>query len=169
VRAPVERRPGGITETLGGAIAGVRLDGDGQFKTSLEKVRRHLRESKASRILVGAANDSSALGAAAHFKRRAATRTVRLSGRTRTGRPRRAARPGHVAGGVGRLFSGALRRGSDPARARHPRPPAGPARRIRRHQVITADNVDHFYPNDALLRAAPLTAHGVRSASIEGH
>jgi hypothetical protein len=28
-----------------------------------------------------------------------------------------------------------------------------------RPQVIPADNVDHFYPNDALLGVAPLAAH----------
>ena len=39
------------------------IDGDGQFETTLERVRKHLRESKAKRILVGAVNDSSALGA----------------------------------------------------------------------------------------------------------
>jgi ribose transport system substrate-binding protein len=41
----------------------VSIDGDGQFQTSLERVRKHLRESKAKRVLVGAANDPSALGA----------------------------------------------------------------------------------------------------------
>src|SRR5262249_37438471 len=46
----------------------VSLDGDGQFQTSLERVRKHLRESKAKRILVGAANDSSALGALRAFQ-----------------------------------------------------------------------------------------------------
>ena len=46
----------------------VSIDGDGQFKTALERVRKHLRESKAERILVGAANDPSALGAARAFQ-----------------------------------------------------------------------------------------------------
>jgi hypothetical protein len=27
------------------------------------------------------------------------------------------------------------------------------------HQVITTDDVDHFYPNDALLGVAPLVGH----------
>src|SRR5262249_61167839 len=59
----------GICETLRRASARpvIRIDGDGQFKTSLERVRRHLRESKARRILVAAANDPSALGAARAF------------------------------------------------------------------------------------------------------
>ena len=41
----------------------VSVDGDGQFQTSLERVRKHLRQSQAKHVLVGAANDSSALGA----------------------------------------------------------------------------------------------------------
>ena len=44
------------------------MDGDGQFQTTLERVRKHLRESKAKRVLVGAANDSSALGALRAFQ-----------------------------------------------------------------------------------------------------
>ena len=44
------------------------LDGDGQFQTSLERVRKHLRETKAKRVLVGAANDPSALGALRAFQ-----------------------------------------------------------------------------------------------------
>ena len=46
----------------------VSVDGDGQFKTALERVRRHLRKSSAKRILVAAANDPSALGAARAFE-----------------------------------------------------------------------------------------------------
>src|ERR1017187_1159730 len=44
------------------------VDGDGQFQTSLERVRKYIRESKSKRILVGAANDSSALGALRAFE-----------------------------------------------------------------------------------------------------
>ena len=31
----------------------VSVDGDGQFQTSLERVRKHLRQSQAKRVLVG--------------------------------------------------------------------------------------------------------------------
>ena len=44
------------------------IDGDGQFQTTLERVRKHLRESKAKRVLVGASNDPSALGAMRAFQ-----------------------------------------------------------------------------------------------------
>lgn len=46
----------------------VSIDGDGQFQSSLERARKHLRESKAKRILVGAANDPTALGALRAFQ-----------------------------------------------------------------------------------------------------
>src|SRR5581483_368396 len=39
----------------------ISIDGDGQFQQTLERVRKHLRESKSKRVLIGAANDSSAL------------------------------------------------------------------------------------------------------------
>ena len=46
----------------------VSIDGDGQFQTALERVRKHLRESKAKRILVGAVNDARALGSLRTFE-----------------------------------------------------------------------------------------------------
>src|SRR5262249_38487324 len=46
----------------------VHVDGDGQFRTSLDCIRKHLRTSKAKRVLVGAATDSSALGALRAFQ-----------------------------------------------------------------------------------------------------
>src|SRR5262249_26973401 len=65
-----------VKSRTGGVLAGIRdtlrestarrvvtIDADGQFKTALDRVRKHLRESRARHILVGAANDPSALGA----------------------------------------------------------------------------------------------------------
>src|SRR5207302_7091661 len=45
-----------------------QIDGDGQFGITLERVRKHLRGSTGKRILVGAANDPSALGAVRAFE-----------------------------------------------------------------------------------------------------
>jgi ribose transport system substrate-binding protein len=44
------------------------LDGDGRFETSFEVMRRHLRITKSRRLLVGAINDASALGALRAFE-----------------------------------------------------------------------------------------------------
>ena len=74
----------GIREVLPEAVGWhvVSIDGDGQFKTSLERVRRHLRESKAKHVLVGAANDPSALGAARAFQEAGRGPPAPSSGRT---------------------------------------------------------------------------------------
>ena len=61
------------------ALPHSRVDGDGQFQTTLERVRKHLRESKARRVLVGAANDSSALGALRAYRRGGPRQRVRRS------------------------------------------------------------------------------------------
>src|SRR6266852_1400918 len=69
LRARMRGVPTGVKETLRtDGYRVVTIDGDGQFKTSLERVRKHLRESKAKHVLVGAANDPSALGAARAFQ-----------------------------------------------------------------------------------------------------
>jgi len=138
----------------------VRIDGDGQFKTSLEKVRRHLRESKARRILVGAANDSSALGAARAFQEASRDAQCAIAGQNAEPDARAELREPRTSL-VASVAYFPERYGDDLIRlaldilARRPAPPAV----FIRHQVITADNVDHLYPNDALLRAAPLTVH----------
>ena len=152
----------GISETLRQAATRsiVRIDGDGQFKTSLEKVRRHLRESKARHILVGAANDSSALGAARAFQEASRDAQCAIAGQNAEPDARAELREPRTSL-VASVAYFPERYGDDLIRlaldilARRPAPPAV----FIRHQVITADNVDHLYPNDALLRAAPLTVH----------
>jgi ribose transport system substrate-binding protein len=149
----------GITETLR-HTAGcpvIRVDGDGQFKTSLERVRRHLRESKARHILVGAANDSSALGAARAFQEASRDAHCAIVGQNAEPDARaelrdpRTSLVASVAYFPERYGDEIIRLALD-ILARRPVPPAA----FVRHQVITADNVDHFYPNDSLLR--PLSA-----------
>src|SRR5689334_21112904 len=46
----------------------MHIDGDGCFDKSFEAVRKHLRSSNARRIIVGAINDTSALGARRAFQ-----------------------------------------------------------------------------------------------------
>jgi ribose transport system substrate-binding protein len=128
------------------------LDGDGQFKTSLEKVRRHLRQSQARYVLVGAANDPSALGAARAFEEAGRAGTCAIVGQN--GEPdaraelRRPRTP--LIASVGyfpELYGEALIKLSFDLLAKRQTPPAV----FIRHHLMTAENVDHFYPNDALL------------------
>ncbi len=140
------------------ALANARLtalDGDGCFQQSLEAVRKHLRSSSSRRIIVGAINDTSALGALRAFQE--------------AGRADRCVVMGQNASPEGRLemreprtrFVGSVayfpeRYGDDLIRvgleilSRRPVPPAV----FVKHQLITPENVDHFYPNDSLLQTA---------------
>ena len=105
----------------------VRLDGRGGYVESLEAVRKYLTKSRARRILVGAQNDASALGA---------LRALEEAGRDQC------AVVGQNATAAGRAESDdAGRTGGKPA------PPAV----FVKHVLITREIVDHYYPNDALL------------------
>lgn len=130
----------------------VPIDGDGQFQTSLERVRKHLRESKAKRILVGAANDSSALGALRAFQEAGRAEECAIVGQNaepearaelRLARTRMIASvayfPEQYGDGLVRLALDILLRKAVPPAV------------FTKHQIITPENVDHFYPNDSLL------------------
>jgi ribose transport system substrate-binding protein len=130
----------------------VSIDGDGQFKTALERVRKHLRESKAQRILVGAANDPSALGAARAFQEAGRADLCAIVGQNAEPDARaelREPRTPFIAS-VGyfpeKYGSGLISLALD-ILGRRAVPPAI----FVKHQIITRENVDHFYPNDALM------------------
>jgi ribose transport system substrate-binding protein len=130
----------------------VSLDGDGQFKSALEVVRRHLRKSKARRILVGAANDPSALGAARAFQEAGRADGCAIVGQNAEPDARvelREPRTPFIAS-VGyfpeRYGDGIIRVALD-LLSHRPVPPAV----FVRHQIVTRENVDHLYPNDVLL------------------
>jgi ribose transport system substrate-binding protein len=145
----------GLNETLHDAMVSCRvvpLDGDGQFKTSIEKVRRHLRGSKARHVLVGAANDPSALGAARAFQEAGRTETCAIVGQNAEPDARAELRQPRtpLVASVGffpeRYGDGLIKLALD-ILAHRQTPPA----LFIRHQLITTENVDHFYPNDALM------------------
>jgi ribose transport system substrate-binding protein len=68
--------------------------GDGVFSQSLEVVRRHLRTNRSRRLLVGAINDPSAIGALRAFQEAGGRRPARSWGRTPRPRTRRTPAPG---------------------------------------------------------------------------
>jgi ribose transport system substrate-binding protein len=149
----------GIHETLHG-IEGrtVSLDGDGQFKASLERVRGYLRTSRARHILVGAATDPSALGAARAFQEAGRASTCAIVGQNGEPDARAELRERHTPfiASVGyfpeKYGDGLIRLALD-ILGRKPVPPAV----FVSHHMITAANVDHFYPNDVLLGIKPAT------------
>jgi ribose transport system substrate-binding protein len=145
----------GLRETLHEAVEScpvVRIDCDGQFKTALEKLRRRIRETKARHLLVGAANDPSALGAARAFQEAGRAGTCAIVGhnaepdaRAELREPRTpfvasvAFFPEQYGDGLIKLAFDIL--------GHRPVPPAV----FTHHQLVTTANVDHLYPNDALL------------------
>src|SRR5262249_49504310 len=122
---------------------------------SLEKVRRHLRESRARRILVGAANDQSALGAVRAFQEASRDAHCAIAGQNAEPDARAELR-GRRTPLVASIAYFPERYGDDLIRLaldileRRPVPPA----MFVRHQVITPENVEHFYPNDVLMTPA---------------
>ncbi len=144
----------GIRETLHEAPACpvITLDGDGQFKTSLERVRKHLRSTTARRILVGTANDPSALGAARAFEEAGRAETCAIVGQNAEPDARAELRQPRtpLIASVGyfpeRYGDGLVKLAVD-LLSRKPVPPAV----FVPHHVITRENVDHYYPNDALM------------------
>jgi ribose transport system substrate-binding protein len=144
----------GIREVVRAAAACpvVAIDGDGQFKTALERTRKYLRESRAQHILVGAVNDPSALGTARAFEESGRAGTCAIVGQNAEPDARAELRqpttpliasigyfPEKYGDGLIRLALHILERR-----------PVAPAV-FTKHQTITRENVDHFYPNDALL------------------
>ena len=130
----------------------ISIDGDGQFQTTLERVRKHLRESKAKHVLVGTANDSSALGALRAFEEAGRASECAIVGQNAEPEARAELRSPNtrliasVAFFPEKYGDGLLRLSLD-IMARKAVPPAV----FTTHHVITPDNVDHFYSNDSLL------------------
>jgi ribose transport system substrate-binding protein len=133
------------------------VDGDGQFQTTLERVRKHLRESKAKRVLVGAANDSSALGALRAYEEAGRASECAIVGQNAEPEARAELRTGNtrliasIAYFPEKYGDGLLKLALE-LLSRKVVPPAV----FTTHQTITPDNVDHFYPNDSLLTPANL-------------
>jgi ribose transport system substrate-binding protein len=133
----------------------LRLDGDGQFKTTLEVVRKHLRVSRSKKILVGAANDSSALGALRAFEEAGRPWQCAVVGQNAEPEARAEMREprsrliGSVAYFPEKYGDGLIRLALD-LLARKPVQPAC----LTKHQLVTPENVDHLYPNDTLMAVA---------------
>jgi len=130
----------------------VMLDGDGQFQTSQERVRKYLRESKAKRILVGAVNDPSALGALRAFQEAGRAQDCAIVGQNAEPEARAELRTPNtrlvasVAYFPEQYGDGLVRLALDILAGK-----AVPPAVFTSHHVITPENVDHFYPNDGLL------------------
>ena len=145
-----------VLPELEGRCPVIHLDGDGQFKIALERVRQHLRGSKATHVLVGCVNDASALAAVRAFQEAGRAERCAVVGqnaepdaRTELRQPKTP-----LVASVGYFperYGDALIRLALDILSGKAVPPAV----FIKHQVITRENVDHFYPNDALSPTSP--------------
>jgi ribose transport system substrate-binding protein len=128
------------------------VDGDGKLGESFEAMRRHLKTSRARRVIIGAINDPSALGALRAMQEAGRTETCAIMGQNASPEGRAELRqPGtRLIGSVAyfpekygpEIVSVAL-----DILNRRAVPPAV----FVKHQLVTPENVDHVYPNDQLL------------------
>lgn len=148
----------GLKEVLRETMAAghfVIVDGEGRFNLSLDRVRKHLSRSEKKRVLVGAVNDASALGAARAFQESGRANHCAIMGQNAEPDARAEMRDprtpliGSVAYFPERYGEELIGLALD-ILARRPTPPA----KFVRHQIITPANLDHYYPNDILLRSA---------------
>jgi len=133
------------------------IDGDGVLGDSFEAVRRHLRVTKSRHILVGAINDPSALGALRAFQEAGRTDSCAIMGQNASVEGRAELRqPGTRL--IGSVAYFPEKYGDDIVALaldilhRRPVPPAV----FVKHQLVTAETVDHIYPNDQLISSVRL-------------
>jgi ribose transport system substrate-binding protein len=133
----------------------VRLDGKGEFRASMEGVRKLLRDSTAKHILVGAVNDPSALGALRAFQEcgRSAHCAVAGQGAEPVGRAEMREAGTRLIGSVAyfpeKYGDAIVRIATDLLLGKTVNPAT-----FTTHQLITPENVNRLYPNDALFAIA---------------
>jgi ribose transport system substrate-binding protein len=130
------------------------LDGDGKLGESFEAMRRHLRASRARRLLIGAINDPSALGSLRAMQEAGRAESCAIMGQNASPEGRAELRqPGtRLIGSVAyfpekygvEIVGVAL-----DILHRRAVPPAV----FVKHQLVTPENVDHVYPNDQLIQS----------------
>lgn len=126
------------------------LDGDGQFETSWKVMRKHLRETAAKHTLIGAINDTSALGALRAYQEAGRVEDCAIMGQNASPEGRDELRQssrfiGSVAYFPEKYGSGLLKLALDILSFK-----ATPPAVFVKHQLVTAKNVDQIYPNDRL-------------------
>lgn len=132
------------------------LDGQGGYVESMEVVRKFLSKSKARSFLVGAQNDASALGALRALEEAGRVDRSAVVGQNATAAVRaELRRPGtRMIGSVAffpETYGEQIIQIAIEMLQKRPVPPAI----FVKHVLITPENVDHHYPNDALLHVPP--------------
>lgn len=153
---------------LTGMLAGIRevlpnfpeqrvrfINGNGQYETSLDVMRKHLRKSRANHVLIGGMNDPSCLGALRAFEEAGRDQHCLAVGQNASIEARRELRRPHsrLVGSVGyfpeQYGESVISLALDKLQGKDI-PPAT----FVKHQLITKENVDVIYPNDGLISMA---------------
>ena len=153
---------------LTGILAGIRevlpkvpdqrvrfVNGNGRYEISLDVIRKHLRKSKSSRVLIGGMNDPSCLGALQAFEESGRDEHCLAVGQNASIEARRELRrPGsRLVGSVGyfpeQYGEAVISLALDKLQGKEI-PPAT----FVKHQLITRENIDSIYPNDSLISMA---------------
>lgn len=153
---------------LTGILAGIRevlpkfpeqrvrfVNGNGQYETSLDVMRRHLRKSKANHVLIGGMNDPSCLGALRAFEEAGREEHCLAVGQNASVEARRELRRpnSRLVGSVSyfpeQYGEAVISLALDKLQGKDI-PPAT----FVKHQLITKENVDSIYPNDHLISMA---------------
>lgn len=132
------------------------LDGDGVFSRSFEAVRKHLRTSRSRRLLVGAINDPSAIGALRAFQEAGRAESCAIMGQNASpeGRAELRKPASRLVGSVAYFpekYGAAIVGVALDILHHRPVPPAV----FVKHELVTPDNVNHVYPNDELMPVTP--------------
>src|SRR5689334_13470391 len=129
------------------------LDGDGDLGSSFEVVRKYIRGSRSRRLVVGAINDVSAIGALRAFEEAGRADTCAIMGQNASPEGRAELREPNTSF-VGSVAFFPERYGPDLIKVsldilnKRPVPPAV----FVDHKLVTPMTVDHYYPNDGLLQ-----------------
>jgi len=133
------------------------LNGDGDWGRSFEAVRRHLQFTRSRRLVVGAINDLSAIGALRAFEEAGRAETCAIMGQNASPEGRAELREPntHLIGSVAffpERYGPDLIRVSLDILNKKLVPPAV----FVEHKLVTPSTVDHFYPNDSLMQPPSL-------------
>jgi ribose transport system substrate-binding protein len=143
------------------------LNGDGDLGASFEVVRKYIRGSHSRRLVVGAINDVSAIGALRAFEEAGRAETCAIIGQNASPEGRAELREPNTRL-VGSVAFFPERYGPDLIKVsldilnKRPVPPAV----FVEHKLVTPTTVEHYYPNDSLMQTGvnTMAAGHARSA-----
>ena len=142
------------------------LNSDGDLRASFEVVRKHIRGSRSRRLVVGAINDVSAIGALRAFEEAGRADTCAVIGQNASPEGRAELREPNTRL-VGSVAFFPERYGPDLIKVsldilnKRPVPPAV----FVEHKLVTPTTVEHYYPNDSLMQGGAKAASAGQARS----